>query len=77
MGFVTYGVGKLAYIEVLFPQNIRQHVITIPDNFILIWYPHRASLKNMPVSQEIWPPPNLAPRAKFPRILGPPGGHIS
>jgi hypothetical protein len=36
MGFVTYGVGKLAYIEVLFPQNIRQHVITILDNFILI-----------------------------------------
>jgi hypothetical protein len=26
MGFVTYCVGKLPYIEVLFPQNIRQHV---------------------------------------------------
>ena len=60
MGFVTYCVGKLAYIEVLFPQNIRQHVmvltIIILDNFILIClcdvtlsvYPHRAGLKNMP-----------------------------
>jgi hypothetical protein len=40
MGFVTYCVGKLAYIEVLFLQNIRQHVIwfliIILDIFILI-----------------------------------------
>jgi hypothetical protein len=32
MGFVTYCVGKLAYIEVLFLQNIRQHVMVLNYN---------------------------------------------